>query len=108
MTCLPGILLFISFAGGTLAIGQDPPSYISPESVFVHTDRELYVSGESVLFNVHLFSTRVSPKRSSKFVYLLMRREHGDIERFTLEIRVENRGTMTAGIKGLKLKEIGG
>jgi hypothetical protein len=93
MNCLPGILLLISFAGGTLVMGQDLPSDFSPESVFVNTDRELYVSGESVLFNVYLFSSGMPPERSSKFVYLLMRGEHEDIERFTLPLNEKNQSS---------------
>lgn len=84
--CSLGFLLLISSPAITGVMGQNNVTDLSPEKVYVTTDRDFYISGESILFNVNLFLSVEPPEKTSKFVYLVFRSEYGSIERFTLKL----------------------
>jgi hypothetical protein len=81
-----GFLLLISTIAVSGATGLDITADLSPERVYVTTDRDFYISGESILFNVYLFQVDESQEKTSKFVYLIFRSAHGSIEKFTLNL----------------------
>jgi hypothetical protein len=81
-----GFLLLVSTTAATGTTGQDIATDLSPERVYVTTDRDFYISGESILFNVYLFQVDESQERTSRFVYLIFRSKYGNIERFTLNV----------------------
>lgn len=55
------------------------------ESVYVHTDRDLYVAGEHILFSTRLLKGQDTGK-SSGFIYLLLRGAHGNVSGVTLPL----------------------
>ncbi|MBW6478183.1 MAG: carboxypeptidase-like regulatory domain-containing protein [Bacteroidales bacterium] len=83
---LLGFIILISTTSFTGATDLDIATDLSPERVYVTTDRDFYISGESILFNVYLFPADESPERTSRFVYLMFRSSYGSIERFTLKV----------------------
>lgn len=84
--CLLVLLLIVSPQVVTKIVGQDKVANLLHEKVYVTTDRDLYISGESILFNVYLFPAAESAERTSRFVYLVLRGEYGKIEHFTLTL----------------------
>ncbi|MDP3002735.1 MAG: hypothetical protein Q8N38_06380, partial [Bacteroidales bacterium] len=80
----PAILFFIFFLLLQVAYGQiqmNVPDYLSQrflrycesvprEEIYVHSDREEYVAGEDLWFNVYLIDRqRLKPSLNSKIVY---------------------------------------
>jgi hypothetical protein len=56
------------------------------ETIFLLTDRDLYVAGENLFFDLTLFSEPHIQGRTSGFAYLALRNERGIIQRAAVEL----------------------
>ena len=56
------------------------------ETLFLHTDRDLYVAGENLFFDLSLFSEPNSRAGSSGFAYIALRNNQGTIKRITVAL----------------------
>jgi hypothetical protein len=82
LTCL----FLGSIAFGNLAFSQDNQPHT--ERIFVHTDRDIYIAGESVFFQVTLTSTEVTENSRSSICYLVLRDAKSSI--IKLMVRLES------------------
>ena len=57
------------------------PSKTCPEKVFVHTDRDVYVAGENMLYKVNVVPSQPNGKSVSHIAYLVLRNEKQNILR---------------------------
>ena len=71
-----------------LPLGANPWGIASNprETIFLHTDRDLYVAGEDLFFDLTLFSEPHSTGETSGFAYLALQNEKGIIRRVTVEL----------------------
>ncbi len=69
-----------------------PKDHTIPEGLFIHTDRELLVAGEYLLFSLSLFNDngRMGDKQQeiSRYAYLVLRNEHEMIDH--QRVKLEN------------------
>ena len=56
------------------------------ETIFVHTDRDIYVAGEHLFFDLRLFTEPAIAGRTSAFAYIALRSEKGLVKRISLKV----------------------
>jgi len=86
---IAGLLYFQAFTPQVKGqiVPKDPTI---PEGLYIHTDRELFVAGEYLLFSLSLFNgngkTRDNQQEMSRYAYLVLRNENEMIDHQTVKL----------------------